>query len=55
MSEIERTQATIARVEAKRDAAGDPESHWVLRAMPGRLARPAEALAGSVSRSAFYT
>ncbi len=28
MSEIERTQQTIARVTAKRDAATDPESHW---------------------------
>jgi len=28
MSEVERVQATIARVEAKRDAATDPESRW---------------------------
>jgi hypothetical protein len=28
MTDIERTQATIARIEAKRDAATDSESHW---------------------------
>ncbi len=28
MSEIERTQATIARVTAKRDAAKDEEAQW---------------------------
>jgi hypothetical protein len=28
MTEIERTRQTIARIEAKRDAATDRESHW---------------------------